>query len=135
MAEIISLENKLREAGKLNNPLVQKRKLAAVRSLFQRARRSLRCEKCFRRMDEEKVEEKIRNLRVPYRFCDSCAQEYIDYIDRLQGRGNPEQYWHNEAWMRVWQRWIDYQGALDNYMKTDQFRQLIQELNPGPAEE
>lgn len=130
MAEIISLVSRLREAGKINETLVRKRKLAAVRSLFQRARGSLRCEKCFRQLDEERTKEGIRNLRVPYRFCDSCAEEYIDYIERLQGRGNPDHYWHNEAWLKVWQKWIDYQGSVDHYVKTSEFRQLMREIDP-----
>lgn len=130
MAEIISLAPRLRDAGKINETLMRKRKLAAVRSLFQRARGALRCEKCFRQLDEDGGKKGIRNQRVPYRFCCSCAEEYIDYIEQLQGRGNPDYYWHNEAWLKVWQRWIDYQGSVDQYMKTNEFRQLMREIDP-----
>jgi len=129
MAEIIPLAPRLRDGGKAET-LMRKRKLAAVRSMVQRVRDTLRCEKCFRQLNEEVRKEEIRNLRVPYRFCDSCAEEYIDYIERLQGRGNPNFCWHNEAWMKVWQKWIDYQGSVDQYVKTEEFRQLMREIDP-----
>jgi len=72
---------------------------------------------------------------VPYRFCENCLEEYLDYIERLKGRGNPDYYWHNEAWLKVWQGWIGYQNAIDQYMKTRAFTKLLKELQQTRIDE
>jgi len=130
MAHIISLDTKLHDAREKKKALTRNRKLAAIRSVFQEARRTFRCEKCYRQLDMPEIDEENqdRNMRVPYRFCESCSEEYVDYIEKLKGKGNPDCYWHNDAWRDSWHRWIDYQGAVDNYLKTSEFKQLIQGL-------
>jgi hypothetical protein len=67
-------------------------------------------------------------LRVPYRFCASCSEEYIDYIERLKGGGDSECYWRNDEWLESWRRWIDYQGALDRFIRSKEFSRLLKEL-------
>ena len=107
MAEIISLDNKLQISKQKKSELARKRKLIAVKKVFQ----------------------------CTHRFCESCAEEYIEYIERLKGRGNPECYWHNAEWLDLWQKWIDYQGALDRYMKSKAFAKLLNELKQTHPEE
>jgi len=70
------------------------------------------------------------NPRIPYNFCDSCAEEYMEYIDQLQGKRNDGDYWYNHAWLKVWQTWIEYQGAIDQYLRSKEFRRLLDELRP-----
>lgn len=137
MADIISIDAKLHDARQRKKNLARKRKLAAIRSVFQEARRTFRCEKCYRQLDlpDPDEEEEEPNLRVPYRFCESCSEEYVDYIEKLKGKRNPDCYWHNDAWRETWHRWIDYQGAVDTYLKTKEFKQLIQELKEDDPEQ
>jgi hypothetical protein len=134
MADIISLNVKLQDVKEKKEALTRKRKLAAIRSVFQDVRRTFRCEKCYRQVESDPPQDdELRNMRVPYRFCGSCTDEYIDYIERLKGKGDPDCYWHNDAWLDLWHNWIDYQGSLDYYLKTKEFKQLLQELRePDP---
>ncbi len=74
-----------------------------------------------------------KDPRVPYRFCESCSEEYIDFVERLKGGGDSDRYWHNEAWLGVWKAWIDYQSSIDNYVKSKEFIRLMKELKqPTP---
>lgn len=52
----------------------------------------------------------------------------MDYIERLQGRGDSDYYWQNEAWQDAWGHWIRYQGALDSFAKTPEFVRLLTEV-------
>lgn len=72
---------------------------------------------------------------MPYRFCGACAEEYIDYIERLKGEGDPNCYWRNEAWLEIWTAWIHYRAAMDRHFKSKEFLQLIKELKPSPSDE
>lgn len=106
------------------------RKIHAVRKVIQCTHCRVKCEKCGIHVDATEYESAGTDtqLRVPYRFCFSCSEEYIDYIDRLKGEGDPDCYWHNEAWMNSWQAWISYKSALDQHTRSKEFLRLLREL-------
>ncbi len=136
MADIISIEEKRADARKQEAALRLQRKRAALRTLRRCACCSSECEKCgeaippgcARHGNDE------HRLRVPYRFCENCSEDYIAYIERLKGRTDPECYWRNEAWLEVWTAWIHYRAAMDRHFKSKEFLQLVRELRPSPSD-
>jgi hypothetical protein len=129
MNKIISLEDKLKLSAEQKAQMERKRKIVAVRKVFHCTHCASKCERCGAGIGSGN-RTRLDDARVPYNFCDSCLEEYTDYIALLQGKGDPQAYWHNHAWMKVWQSWIDYQGAIDNYLRSKEFRRLLEELNP-----
>jgi hypothetical protein len=127
MSKIISLDDKLKLSAQEKAATIRKRKILAVRKVFQCTHCTSKCERCGIGLGPDNHTQ-VDNTRVPYHFCDSCAEEYIDFIDRLQGRGDEHAYWHNEAWLKVWQTWIEYQGTIDHYLRSKEFRRLLKEL-------
>ena len=130
MSKVISLDDKLKLTANAKADLVRKRKIIAVRQVFQCTHCASKCERCGTSLGPDN-HSTDHHLRVPYHFCDSCAEDYIDYIDTLQGKGPSEAYWHNHDWLKVWHSWIEYQGAIDQYLRSGEFRRLIEELRPG----
>ncbi len=126
MADIIALESKRELADGKKKELIKKRKISAVQKVFQCTHCTLKCEKCGSQLKQS--ENEIRNTRVPYRFCENCSEEYMDYIDRLQGGGDEACYWRNEIWLDLWQTWIKYQGTIDRYYRSKEFVRLLREL-------
>jgi hypothetical protein len=137
VADIIPLQNKKDLAREKKDTLAKKRKILAVRKVFQCTHCAFKCEKCGTQINRESQDATghRHNLRVPYNFCEACEEEYIDFIERLKGGGNPECYWHNEAWIDAWKKWIDYQGGVDRYLKSKEFVQLLNELKQTRPEE
>ena len=135
MADIIPINNKLDLANEKKAAIIRKRKIIAVQKVLQCTHCAFKCEKCGTQIEREakaQMEPK-RDLRVPYNFCDACKQEYIDYIGRLKGKGDPDCYWHNDAWIDAWKTWIDYQSSVDRYLKSKEFNRLLQEFKQtGP---
>jgi hypothetical protein len=130
VANIISLNEKLKDAKHRKANLLKRRKLSALETFFQGERRI--CERCHCEITSNRREN--RNLKVPYAFCEICSEEYVSYIERMQGKPDPELYWQNEIWMEVWKRWIDYRGAVDYYIQSKEFQQLREELTfPEPG--
>jgi len=133
MAQIISLQDKIAQEKEKENELFRQRKIQAVGQILQCTRCGLKCEKCGTHLDGETMpEESESDLRVPYRFCNGCRDEYVDYIQRLQGRGDPRCFWHDQRWLTAWAKWIDYRGALDHYMQSKPFKRLLAELRASP---
>jgi hypothetical protein len=129
MSKIISLDDKLKLTAEQRADVMRKRKIMAVRKVFQCTHCAAKCERCGTSLGPEN-QGQAENPRVPYHFCDSCAEEYVEYIDRLQGKGDADAYWYNHVWMKIWQNWIEYQGAIDQYLRSKEFRQLLDELRP-----
>ena len=130
MTNIISLDEKLKLSAVQKADLMRKRKIAAVRKVFQCTHCASKCERCGIGLGPDN-RTSADNPKVPYNFCDSCAEEYMDFIDRLQGKGDPEAYWHNLEWIKIWHAWIDYQGTIDSYLRSKEFQQLQDELRHG----
>jgi hypothetical protein len=130
MADIIPLNTKLQHTKAKEAEIIRKRKILAVQKIFQCTHCTYKCEKCGTQISAEDTSNinKISELKIPYRFCESCFEEYADYVKRLQGKGDPKYYWHNEEWLQLWRKWIDYQGIIDSYLKSKEFKQLLHEL-------
>ena len=130
MADIISIDNKLNQSREKKDAIIRKQKIQAVRKVFQCTHCALKCEKCGIQFGPALSDKGsgTRKKKIAYRLCESCAEEYRDYFERRKGRGDPGSYWHNEAWLEVWKRWIAYQEAIDRYLKSKEFLQLLKEL-------
>lgn len=130
MGTIISLDEKLKLTRDQQAAAIRRRKLMAVRKVFRCTHCIAKCEKCGIHISADNRPE-LPAFRVPYTFCDSCAEEYVDYIDALKGKADSTLYWQNEAWMEVWATWIAHQGAIDSYLKSKEFERLLDELKPN----
>jgi len=131
LADIISLDDKLELSREKKADRRRRQKAIAVRRAMQCTGCALKCEKCGAQVERPPAAPAER--RLPYRFCEPCAEEYTDYLERLQGRGDPDCYWHNEAWLDTWRKWIDYQGSVDRYRRSREFVRLLREFEtPGP---
>ena len=129
MADVISLDKKKKVAEAQREAQVRRRKIQAVQKVFQCTHCAFKCEKCGTQLDDTAdAQAAPKGPRMPYRFCAGCMEEYVDYIERLQGKGDSDAYWHNDVWMAMWRGWIDYQSSMDSYLKSKEFVQLMQEL-------
>ncbi len=124
MADIIPLEKKKQLNEEIKEKSLRKRKKQAVRDVFQCLHCPSRCSKCGVQVDPGRG-----NPRVPYRFCENCAEEYGAYIEFLKGRGNQAYYWQNDSWLDVWKTWIDHKYAIDRHTRSKEFVRLLDELN------
>lgn len=130
MADIISFDGKVEITREKKAILRRRQKALAVRRVFQCAGCSFKCEKCGTQIEPQAdaAADPGSAPKVPYKFCEACEDEYLDYIERLQGRGDADCYWHNEHWLDSWRKWIDYQGSVDQYVKSKEFVKLLQEF-------
>lgn len=125
MSKIIPLNEKLKLNAEQKAAALRKRKVRAVYKVFQCTQCASKCERCGAAVEHRAND---ATYRIPYHFCTGCAEEYTDYVRQLQGGSDNEAYWHNYQWMKVWETWIAYQGAVDQYLKSKEFRRLVEEL-------
>ncbi len=136
MADIISICDKLAQAKNKQAGPRDKRKRLAVQQMYQCAGCAAVCERCSAPVAADCNCEagQGHGRHIPYRFCDDCAEEFVDYIERLQGRGDKNLYWRNEAWMEVWATWINHRAALDRHFRSEGFARLLKDLKNTPSD-
>lgn len=128
MAEIIEFHKKAQDLKSMQNKDLQKRKIEALRKVFQCTRCMVRCTKCGVQLESQDMKPETR-YAAPYHFCTNCHSEYDEYRQRLEGKQKgPSYYWHNDSWMRVWETWLEHQETLDCYRKSKEFLQLLEEV-------
>lgn len=136
MADIIPLGEKLNKSQAREAKRLRKRKIEAVQRMFRCAHCTFKCEKCGAQLEMTPSGKRAwePDPRVPYRFCENCSEEYIDYIQRITGAGGSDYFWRNDSWEASWKAWIDYQASLDHYMKSKEFTRLLYEIRNKPPE-
>lgn len=127
MADVIEFGKKAQGLKELQDTSLRQRKIEALRKIFQCTRCMLKCAKCGVQLESEKQE--TTRYVSPYPFCLNCQEEYEEYRERTEGvqRGR-KYYWHNETWMKVWEIWLEHQKLLDEYRKSKEFLQLLEEV-------
>ena len=98
MAEIISLNDKLKLSKDKKDAIARKQKIQAVQKVFQCTQCAFKWERCGQQIRPDPSKDKkgeLQFVKVPYYFCESCEEEYLDYINRLKGKGDENYYWHN----------------------------------------
>jgi len=127
MADIIEFGKKVESLRSERDNAVRRRKIEALRKIFQCTRCVVKCSKCGAQIDSQA--EEFAKFAAPYSFCKSCRLEYEEYRARVGGnRADPDCYWHNSTWMTVWESWLQHQQALDQYRQSKEFLQLIDEV-------
>jgi hypothetical protein len=135
MAEIISFDNRRQKAEDRIQAQARRRKFEAVRRMLRCTHCGSKCLKCGAPIGpENQPARRASALRIPYRFCDPCAEEYVEYVYRLKGRDRSERYWQNDQWLEAWGRWIEYQNSMDQYVRSREFLRLVKELKPTTPE-
>jgi len=125
MADILEFVKKAESVKSERDDTVRQLKIEALRKIFQCTRCVVRCSKCGAQTDPREH----TRFAAPYSFCKSCRQEYEEYRSRVGGdQACSDCYWHNSAWMKVWETWIEHQKALDRYRQSKEFLQLMDEV-------
>lgn len=127
MADIIEFGRRCESLKSEKDAEVRRRKVEALRKIFQCTRCAFKCAKCGTQLGEEdRCDEKYAS---PYPLCSTCREEYAEYRARRDGaQEQAKYYWHNSLWMKVWDTWLEHQQVLDQYRQSKEFLQLVQEV-------
>ncbi len=126
MGKIIDLEKKKAEDRKKKEEEEKIKKMHTAAQMFQCSHCRLKCVKCGTQIEMDKM--MPYPSHVPYRFCNNCLEEYLEFQKRLHGCDSSEYYWYNEEWLDIWKSWIRYHEDLKRYESSRGYQRLLEEL-------
>jgi hypothetical protein len=125
MSNIIDIEGRIKLEQKKKTKVDRAKKMEAVRKIVQCTRCLARCAKCGVQFESHEM---YKRQKGPYRFCPFCQEEYEDFR-RIKDEGAESHfYWHNKEWVSVWQTWLDFQQAMKAYGESQEFIDLVREV-------
>jgi hypothetical protein len=62
-------------------------------------------------------------------LCKNCKDEYNDFLSISDKKDQPDVFWHNKEWYRMWSAWIDYRKSIVAFMKSPEFKRLLKEID------
>lgn len=124
MSKIIDIEERLKQEQQKKLQVDRAKKREMVRKILQCTRCLSRCVKCGLHFETQQMYKRYKG----FRFCDSCQEEYDEYLRLTQGQGEPRYPWHNRQWRRTWETWLAYQQALKEYGESPEFLDLVREV-------
>jgi hypothetical protein len=129
MAEIISIDNRLKEQREKRLSDKKKRRLDSLRLVMQCTACPHKCAKCGSQL--ETPTPRVLSPELPLRLCVGCWEEFQVYRETRDGaRGKTEsEPYYNEAWLEVWKAWLEYQQRLHRYRNSPEFLQLMLDLS------
>jgi len=129
MADIISIDDRLKEQREKRLSDKKKHRLDSLRLVMQCTTCPHKCAKCGSQL--ETPAPRVLSPELPLRLCAGCWEEYQVFLETLGGtRGVREgEPYYNAAWAEVWKAWLEYQRWLHRYRSSPEFMQLMVELS------
>jgi hypothetical protein len=110
----------------------RKQQVEAYRDKFEAVQRVLQCSTCpskcamcgrHRRGAESSSPPSMASIEST--LCKSCRSEFEAFQKiSKEGRSGPDMFWHNNEWIELWARWLDYQRSISRFKNSFNFIQL-----------
>jgi hypothetical protein len=125
MTKIVDMQHQIQK--KRQKELIEK-----YRDRMETVQKMIQCSSCYFRcaMCGMPVERSSAVKCTPgLTFCEGCRQEFEEYQDISRGKKQPELFWHNREWQNVWSSWLGYRRAISEFIKSQGFKLLIEEMD------
>jgi len=128
MADVIGLEEKMQKKRRRMDQ-ERAKKAVALLKVFECASCHLKCARCGIRLEVSQVHPPASG--IPYRFCNSCQEEFSEFQRRVSRGSSGDIYWYNAEWLDMWRAWTTYQDCIKRFLNSKEVIRLRYELRRG----
>ncbi len=129
MDNVLSITDRLENKRRETQIKVYREKATAARRIVQCCSCALRCGMCGQHMEANEACCTAHRGGQAFHLCDACRGDFQDYMDRLNGAGGEDLFWHNDEWMGLWSAWVQFQDALRKFKDSKACRELTRETS------
>ncbi|MFC1532949.1 hypothetical protein ACFLZG_07270 [Thermodesulfobacteriota bacterium] len=132
MEKIVNIRERIENRKNKNRLKQYQNKIDAIQKVTQCSSCNLKCAMCGKYLDVKDPFYDPDTSDCEYTFCESCGGEFEDFLSLSKGEENPQVFWHNKEWKKMWSAWLSYQQAIDDFMDTQEYKIMLEELDTQP---
>lgn len=131
MKNIISIRERIEIKKQKEQIEHHRRKATAIQKVVQCPSCQLSCAMCGHHLSVAEASSDS-SITSKHTLCESCRDEFKDYLAISIGNNLPKVFWHNKEWKNMWSAWLNYRQAIAGFMNSDEYKLLVEELEEGP---
>jgi hypothetical protein len=132
MKKIISLEERIEDKRQKERLEQYRGKIETIQKVLQCSACHLKCAMCGTQIEGSGGSGCNVAVHSGLQFCDSCGEEFREFLAIKKGQKEPDLFWHNKEWKEMWSAWLDYRKAMSAFLRSPEFKLLLEELNEQP---
>lgn len=132
MEKIINIRERLESQKHEVRRKKHQKKIDTLRRITQCSSCRFKCAMCGQYLDDADLYEGSESSDYGYSFCESCREEFEDFLAVYGKEQNSEVFWHNKEWKRMWSAWLNYRKAVSDFLDSREFDVLLNELDNQP---
>lgn len=128
MDNVVDIKERITQRHKGRQMMLYRDKIRSLQKVLQCASCHLKCAMCGHHLHDSGEGADPDPGPLGYVFCKSCKGEFEDFLAITSGDKEAEVFWHNKAWQEMWSAWLDYQQAIQRFMRSPEFKLLLSEI-------
>jgi len=125
MEKVLSITARLEDKRRKQQVEAYRDKFEAVQRVLQCSACHLKCAMCGRHKKGAESSSPPSTASIASTLCEGCRSEFEAFQKiSKEGRSGPDIFWHNDEWIGLWARWLDYQRSISKFRNSFDFKQL-----------
>jgi hypothetical protein len=129
MNKILNITNKLEDKKRKQQKKIHRGKMETLQRIVQCSSCHFKCAMCGYHLSTADSPNAPSSSPSNFYLCESCRDEFREYMKMTSGKKESDIFWHNREWMKLWSAWFDFQQAIKEFKNSVEFEQLIEELD------
>ena len=125
MEKVLSITARLEDKRRKQQVEAYRDKFEAVQRVLQCSACHFKCAMCSRHIKGSESSSPPSTASIESTLCESCRSEFEAFQQiSKEGRSGSDIFWHNDEWIELWARWLDYQRSISKFKNSFDFKQL-----------
>ena len=129
MDKIVNLGERIENREKKKQLKQYRGKIETLKKIIQCSSCHFKCAMCGLQMEARVSSREVHLAPIGMIFCESCRDEFEDFLSISRGVNRSDIFWHNQEWKDMWSAWVKYRKSINTFMDSPEFRLLLKEIN------
>ncbi len=129
MDKIVNIRQRIEDRKQRERREQQLEKMETIQKVAQCTACHFRCAMCGVHLTAADTPCQASSSPDGLMFCESCGQEFDDFMAISKGEKRPEVFWHNAEWFNMWSAWLDYRESISDFVNSAEFKCILEEID------
>lgn len=129
MDKVTNIEEKIKSKKQKKQLEQYSEKIEAIQKVVQCSSCHFRCAMCGHNLRDSDSSNDVPSPSFGFAFCENCRAEFEDFLAISREKKDPDVFWHNKEWLKMWSAWLNYRQAINGFINSPEFKSLLEELD------